>query len=119
MMIAPGLPANADPAKFGKSHDTFCPLGPELITADEVPEPNALALRTGVAPDALASANTKEMRIPVAGLIARISQHLTLEPGDIVLTGTPSMTAQRPLRDGDVTEVEIESLGRLRNYVRN
>jgi len=107
-----------DPARFGKSHDTFCPLGPELITADEVPEPNALALRTGVAPDALTPANTKEMRIPVAELIALVSQRLTLEPGDIILTGSPA-PSPRSLQDGDVTEVEIETLGRLRNCVRN
>ncbi len=117
--ITASAPDTNDPAKFGRSHDTFCPLGPELITADEVPEPNALALRTGVAPDTFASANTKEMRISVAGLIARISHKLTLEPGDIVLTGTPMATTPRSLHDGDVIEVEIETLGRLRNYVRN
>jgi 2-keto-4-pentenoate hydratase/2-oxohepta-3-ene-1,7-dioic acid hydratase in catechol pathway len=107
-----------DPAQFGKSHDTFCPLGPELITTDEVPEPNALALRTGVAPNTFTSANTKEMRVPIKELIARISNQLTLEPGDIILTGSPT-NAPTPLKDGDITEVEIESLGTLRNYIRN
>jgi 2-keto-4-pentenoate hydratase/2-oxohepta-3-ene-1,7-dioic acid hydratase in catechol pathway len=117
--VKASTPGVDDRTQFGKSHDTFCPLGPELITADEVRDPNALALRTGVAPDAFSSANTKEMRLPVAGIIARISELLTLEPGDVVLTGSPAASTPRPLRDGDVTEVEIEILGRLRNYVRN
>lgn len=117
--ITASAPGIDDPARLGKSNDTFCPLGPELITVDEVPEPNALALRTGVAPNALASSNTKEMRISVADLIARISHQLTLEPGDLILTGSPSETPPPSLQDGDVTEVEIETLGRLRNYVRN
>lgn len=108
---------------FGKSCDTFAPLGPALVTADEISDPQDLGLRTLVSGELMQSARTKEMTFPVAELIAFVTRLMTLEPGDVLLTGTPSGVgiARRPqrwLREGDVVDVEIERIGRLRNYVR-
>lgn len=107
----------------GKSADTFCPLGPALLTADEVPDPQDLGLRTLLSGEVVQDARTKEMTFPIAELIAFASRLMTLEPGDVLLTGTPagvgrSRVPPRYLREGDVLEVEIERLGRLRNPVR-
>ena len=107
---------------IGKSFDTFAPLGPVLVTRDEIPDPQALTLETRVSGETLQSAGTKEMSFPVAELIAFASRIATLEPGDVLLTGTPagvgkSRTPPRWLRDGDVVEVEIEGIGVLRNPV--
>ena len=103
---------------IGKSFDGFAPLGPCLVTADEIPDPQDLALCTRVSGETLQSARTKEMSFPVAELIAFASQITTLEPGDVLLTGTPAGVgkARKPprwLRDGDVVEVEIERIGVL------
>jgi acylpyruvate hydrolase len=108
---------------IGKSCDSFAPLGPALVTADEIPDPQGLALRTTVSGEVLQSASTKEMVFSVAELVAFASRLMTLEPGDVLLTGTPAGVgaARRPprwLHDGDVVEVEIERVGRLRSYVR-
>ena len=108
---------------IGKSCDTFAPLGPALVTRDEIQDPQDLAIRTTVSGEVLQSARTKEMLFPVAEIVAFASRLMTLEPGDVLLTGTPSGVGQarRPprwLRDGDIVEVEIEKLGRLRSYVR-
>lgn len=108
---------------IGKSCDSFAPLGPALVTADEIPDPMDLALTTRVSGEILQSARTSEMIFPVARLIAFTSQLMTLEPGDILLTGTPAGVgmARKPprwLREGDVVEIEIERVGRLRSYVR-
>ena len=109
---------------IGKSCDTFAPLGPALVTTDEVPDPQKLALCTIVSGETLQSGSTEEMLFPVAEIIAFVSRIITLEPGDVILTGTPSGVGQarRPqrwLRDGDVVEVEVSGLGRLRNPVRS
>lgn len=108
---------------IGKSCDSFAPLGPVLVTADEIPDPQSLAIRTAVSGEVFQSASTKEMIFPIAELIAFVSRLMTLEPGDVLLTGTPAGVgaARKPpryLRDGDVVDIEIENVGRLRNYVR-
>jgi 2-keto-4-pentenoate hydratase/2-oxohepta-3-ene-1,7-dioic acid hydratase in catechol pathway len=108
---------------IGKSCDTFAPLGPALVTPDEVPDPQSLSLRTSLSGELVQSGTTKEMVFPVADIIAFVSRLMTLEPGDVLLTGTPEGVgaARQPprfLRDGDVVEVEIERLGRLRNHAR-
>jgi 2-keto-4-pentenoate hydratase/2-oxohepta-3-ene-1,7-dioic acid hydratase in catechol pathway len=107
---------------IGKSCDTFCPLGPALVTADTVSDPQDLGLSTRVSGETMQSARTKEMIFPIAEVIAFASRLMTLEPGDVLLTGTPAGVgaARQPprwLRDSDVVEVEIETLGRLRNPV--
>lgn len=107
---------------IGKSCDSFAPLGPALVTADEIPDPQDLALTTRVSGETLQSASTKEMLFPVAQLLAFASRLMTLEPGDVVLTGTPAgvgaeRTPPRFLRDGDVVDIAIDRLGVLRNPV--
>jgi 2-keto-4-pentenoate hydratase/2-oxohepta-3-ene-1,7-dioic acid hydratase in catechol pathway len=106
----------------GKSLDGFCPLGPEVVTADEIPDPQALALRTTVNGEVMQDSSTAEMVFGVAELIAFCSRSFTLEPGDVMLTGTPwgcgeFMDPPRSLHPGDVVEVSIEGIGSLRNPV--
>jgi acylpyruvate hydrolase len=108
---------------IGKSCDTFAPLGPALVTADEIHDPQDLAISTRLSGEVVQAARTREMIFPVAEIIAFASRLMTLEPGDVLLTGTPSGVgmARKPprwLRDGDVVEIEIERVGRLHNYVR-
>jgi 2-keto-4-pentenoate hydratase/2-oxohepta-3-ene-1,7-dioic acid hydratase in catechol pathway len=108
---------------LGKSCDSFAPLGPALVTTDEIPDPQDLAIRTTLSGEVMQTGNTKEMIFSVAEIIAFASQLMTLEPGDVLLTGTPSgvgaaRTPPRWLRDADVVEVEIERIGRLLNHVR-
>ncbi len=107
---------------LGKSCDTFCPLGPLLLTADGVSDPQDLELRTRLCGEVVQGARTKEMLFGVAEILAFASRLMTLEPGDVVLTGTPAGVGAakdppRYLRDGDVIEVEIDRIGCLRNPV--
>ena len=107
---------------LGKSFDGFAPMGPALVTADEVPDPQALSLEVRVGGEVLQSASTSDMIFPVAEIIAEVSSVMTLLPGDVIATGTPSgvgaaRTPPRFLRPGDVVEVDISSLGVLRNPV--
>jgi 2-keto-4-pentenoate hydratase/2-oxohepta-3-ene-1,7-dioic acid hydratase in catechol pathway len=107
---------------LGKSFDTFAPAGPFLVTAAEVPDPQNLEIETRVNGVVMQHSNTANMVFTVAALVSQLSAVMTLEPGDIIATGTPSGVgaAQDPprfLRDGDVVEVEIERLGCLRNPV--
>ena len=107
----------------GKGFDTFCPLGPRLVPAADVPDPQALTLTTRVSGETMQRASTAQMIFPVATLIAELSRATTLMPGTVILTGTPSgvghaRTPPRYLRDGDVVEVEIGGVGLLRNPVR-
>jgi len=95
-----------------KGFDTFCPLGPYIVTDLD---PAHLAIQTRVNGQKRQSASTSDMVFNVAELIAYISQVMTLEPGDVILTGTPSGVG--PLQPGDVVEVEIEGIGILRNPV--
>ena len=107
----------------GKSCETFNPLGPWLVTADEVPDPQDLGLRLWVNGTARQDGSTKNMAFGVAEIIRYLSQFMVLEPGDIVNTGTPAGVAlgqadPKPyLRAGDVMELEIDGLGRQRQPV--
>jgi 2-keto-4-pentenoate hydratase/2-oxohepta-3-ene-1,7-dioic acid hydratase in catechol pathway len=106
----------------GKSLDTFCPLGPVIVTPDELGEPSALPLRTRVNGEVVQDSSTAEMVFGVAELLAFCSRSFPLDPGDVLLTGTPwgcgeFMDPPRSLQDGDVVEVEVEGIGTLRNPV--
>lgn len=102
-----------------KSLDTFCPLGPKVVELDD---PQNLRLQTRVNGETLQDSNTSQMIFGVAELISFCSHSFTLEPGDLILTGTPwgvgeFMDPKRSLQDGDVVECEIEGIGVLRNPV--
>jgi 2-keto-4-pentenoate hydratase/2-oxohepta-3-ene-1,7-dioic acid hydratase in catechol pathway len=105
----------------GKSCETFNPLGPWLVTADEVADPQALGLRTWVNGDARQASTTRDMVFTVAELIYQLSQVTVLEPGDIINTGTPqgvALSGRFPyLVAGDTIEMEIDGLGRQRQLV--
>lgn len=104
----------------GKWFDTFAATGPFLVTADEIPDPQALRLRVWVNGELRQDASTSQMIFTCAEAVSWISQFVTLWPGDIIATGTPAgvgETTGEYLRVGDVVEVEIEGLGRLRNPV--
>jgi 2-keto-4-pentenoate hydratase/2-oxohepta-3-ene-1,7-dioic acid hydratase in catechol pathway len=106
----------------GKNFDTHLPLGPWIVTADEIPDPQALRLTTRVNGVTKQDSNTRHMVFPVRRIIAELSAGLTLHPGDVILTGTPEGVAmgRKPpewLRPGDVMELEIEGIGVLRNPV--
>ena len=108
----------------GKSCDTFCPLGPWLVTADEVPNPNALRLRTILNGKVMQDHTTADMIFDVPMLIESLSSTMTLRPGSIILTGTPPGVgfARNPpvwLKAGDRFVVEIEKIGALENPVTN
>jgi 2-keto-4-pentenoate hydratase/2-oxohepta-3-ene-1,7-dioic acid hydratase in catechol pathway len=106
-----------------KSLDTFCPIGPVLVTADEIADPQALRLRCLVNGEVRQEASTGEMIHGVAELIAFCSRAFTLQPGDVIATGTPSGVGwyskpKRMLKTGDEVTVEIEGIGRLINRCR-
>ena len=103
-----------------KSLDTFCPLGPSLVTADEVPDPQALNIKSVLNGQVMQESNTKEMIFSVRYLIAFASRAFTLLPGDILITGTPhgvgaGRTPPVFLKDGDTITIEVEGLGTLTN----
>lgn len=106
----------------GKSFDTFCPLGPALVTPDEIPDPQALSLELLLNGERMQASSTADMIFPVASLIAELSRDLTLLPGTVILTGTPSGVgfARNPprfLASGDVVEARVDGIGVLRNPV--
>lgn len=108
----------------GKSFDTFCPLGPCLVTADEIGDPNALSIRTVVSGETMQDWNTNDMIFDVRALIVFLSGSTTLLPGTVILTGTPQGVgmAQKPprwLQPGDVVTIEIEKIGALTNPVES
>ncbi|WP_422075556.1 fumarylacetoacetate hydrolase family protein [Tranquillimonas rosea] len=106
----------------GKSAPTFGPVGPWLVTADEVPDPQALHLSLALNGTTMQDSTTADMIFSVAEIISHMSQMMALVPGDIIATGTPQgvgmgMSPQRFLRPGDVMELEVEGLGRQRQDV--
>ncbi|MDF2659598.1 MAG: 5-carboxymethyl-2-hydroxymuconate isomerase, partial [Paenibacillus sp.] len=107
---------------LGKVCDGFTPIGPELVTADEIADPNQLNIRTVVNGEERQNSNTSDMIFNCKQIISYISRHFTLEPGDIILTGTPEgvVLGYPPekrvyLQPGDVVTVEIENLGSVTN----
>ncbi len=111
---------------LGKSCDGFSPLGPYLVTADEVGNPNNLGIRSIVNGEVRQNSNTSDMIFHCDEIVSYISQHMTLVPGDIILTGTPEGVVmgypedkQVYLKDGDVVTIEIEKLGSLTNRMVN
>ncbi|MCF6280963.1 MAG: fumarylacetoacetate hydrolase family protein [Candidatus Polarisedimenticolaceae bacterium] len=108
----------------GKGFDTFSPLGPVLVTADEIGDPQNLSVRCFVNGELRQDGNTRDMIFPVARLIHLMSQDTTLLPGTVILTGTPSGVgvARKPsqfLADGDQVTISIEHIGELTNPVIN
>jgi 2-keto-4-pentenoate hydratase/2-oxohepta-3-ene-1,7-dioic acid hydratase in catechol pathway len=108
----------------GKSLDTFCPMGPVLVTADEIRDPQDLAISCTVGGERLQDARTSAMYFGIAEIISYCSRSFTLEPGDIIATGTPGGVGvfrdpPRFLADGDRIVVEIEGIGRLENICRH
>ncbi|HEX2618489.1 MAG TPA: fumarylacetoacetate hydrolase family protein [Phototrophicaceae bacterium] len=103
-----------------KGMDTFCPLGPYLVLRSDIPDPQVLSIKTTVNDEVMQDGNTKDMIHSVYSLVAYCSQTFTLEPGDVILTGSPAgvgkgMTPPRFLKDGDVVSVSIENIGTLTN----
>ena len=107
---------------FAKSMDGFCPMGPWLVTRDEIPDPQQLRLRTWVNDELVQDASTREMTFSVATLVAYISRYMTLEPGDVIATGTPAGVGAfrkppRWLQPGDRMKLEISSIGTLEHSI--
>jgi 2-keto-4-pentenoate hydratase/2-oxohepta-3-ene-1,7-dioic acid hydratase in catechol pathway len=106
----------------GKSPDTFCPVGPRLVPRDEIPDPQSLAIRAVLNGETKQESTTANMVFGVADLIAYITQTITLEPGDLIATGTPAGVGvfRKPpvfMQPGDEITIEIEGLGSLTNPV--
>ena len=108
---------------LGKGLDGAFPLGPWLVTTDEIPDPHNLGISLSVNGELKQSSNTNEMVFSVASLIEYISAGITLRPGDVISTGTPqgvaAFTDQRFLKEGDVVEARIDRIGTLRNPVES
>ncbi|WP_341357792.1 fumarylacetoacetate hydrolase family protein [Rossellomorea sp. y25] len=108
---------------IGKSLDTTCPIGPYLVTKDEIADPQNLEIKTRVNDEIRQSSNTSEMIFNIPTIISTLSKGMTLEPGDIIATGTPAGVGKgfKPplfLKKGDRVEIEIESLGILTNQLQ-
>ena len=102
----------------GKSPDTFCPVGPRLVPREEIEDPQALAIRCVLNGQTMQDSSTAQMIFSVAEIISYVSQVITLEPGDLIATGTPPRLTTPPgpdrrLRAGDTVTVSIEGIGRL------
>ena len=107
----------------GKSYDTFCPMGPWMVTKDEIPDPNALAVKLTLNGTVLQDSNTDNLIFNVPTLVSRISSAMTLLPGDVISTGTPAGVGvfRDPkilLKAGDYMETWVEGIGTLKNHVR-
>jgi 2-keto-4-pentenoate hydratase/2-oxohepta-3-ene-1,7-dioic acid hydratase in catechol pathway len=108
---------------LGKSFDTHAPFGPWIVTADEIGDPHALGIRAFVNGEKRQDSNTKNLVFSVYDQIALLSQAMTLEPGDIIFTGTPggvgaAMKPPQFLKAGDVTRIEIDKIGAIEATVR-
>jgi len=107
----------------GKTFDTFAPCGPVIVTTDDMPDPHLSAISLRLNGKTMQNSNTNQMIFRVEQIVSYISQVFTVEPGDLIFTGTPPGVgmAQKPnpvwLKAGDVCEVEIEGIGVLRNPV--
>ena len=106
----------------GKSIDTFAPCGPWITTKEEIIDPQNLKILTKVNGEVRQDSSSSKMVIPINKIISSLSQLMTLEPGDIISTGTPagvamSMNNPKYLKDGDLVEISIEKLGTIRNKV--
>jgi 2-keto-4-pentenoate hydratase/2-oxohepta-3-ene-1,7-dioic acid hydratase in catechol pathway len=104
----------------GKSLDTFCPLGPWVVTRDEIPDPHNLSVKTTVNGEVRQDGNTKDFIFNIPFLISYCSRMFTLEPGDLILTGTPpgvgeGMKPPTYLQDGDTVNITVEGIGELSN----
>jgi 2-keto-4-pentenoate hydratase/2-oxohepta-3-ene-1,7-dioic acid hydratase in catechol pathway len=107
----------------GKSPDTFCPVGPRLVPREEIADPQQLGIRCILNGETMQDSSTSQMIFSVAEIIAYVSQVITLEPGDLIATGTPAGVGvfKDPkvlLKDGDEVSIEIDGLGTLTNPVR-
>ena len=107
----------------GKSFDTHGPIGPWIVTADEIPDPHVLRVRTWVNGEIRQDSSTSELIFNVWDQIEYLSTAFTLEPGDVLATGTPEgvgvgMTPKRFLQPGDVVRCEVEGIGAIENRVR-
>jgi 2-keto-4-pentenoate hydratase/2-oxohepta-3-ene-1,7-dioic acid hydratase in catechol pathway len=107
---------------IGKTFDTFAPIGPAIVTADEIEDPHNLDISLTLSGDVMQSSNTSNLIFRIPQLIAHLSSVFTLEPGDIIATGTPSGVgfARKPprwLKPGDVAVVSVQGLGELSNPV--
>lgn len=107
---------------MGKTFDTFAPMGPALVTRDEVPDPGNLRISLSIDGETLQDSNTNELIFGIPQLVEALSEVMTLEPGDVVSTGTPpgvgmARTPQRYLRPGERVSVSIEGVGTLTNRV--
>jgi 2-keto-4-pentenoate hydratase/2-oxohepta-3-ene-1,7-dioic acid hydratase in catechol pathway len=107
---------------FAKSMDGFCPMGPWLVTRDEIPDPQDLRIQTWVNGELMQDGNTRDMTFPVAVLIEYISRYMTLEPGDVIATGTPAgvgafRTPPRWLQPGDRVKMAVSRIGVLEHSI--
>ena len=107
----------------GKSLDGCGPMGPWIVTADEIPDPHALGIRLRLNGEMMQDSTTSDLIFKIPQIIEVLSDGMTLDPGDVIITGTPSgvgmgMKPQRWLKDGDVMEAEVDGIGLLRNTVR-
>ena len=107
----------------GKSYDTFFPMGPWLVTKDEIPDPNVLEVQLTLNGEMLQDSNTDNLIFNVPTLVSRISSIMTLFPGDVISTGTPAgvgifRNPQILLKSGDYMETYVAGIGTLKNYVQ-
>jgi 2-keto-4-pentenoate hydratase/2-oxohepta-3-ene-1,7-dioic acid hydratase in catechol pathway len=109
MRLEPGMPAEERPTR--KSFDSFTPIGPFLVTADEIPDPQSLDVKLWVNDELRQSANTKDMTVDIAELIELVSSVMTLNPGDVIATGTPEGVG--PIEPNDNVRIAIARVGEM------